>query len=82
MNRYDTNASFVMADQSPAVAAPETSLIRRADVVEVTGKMIEAYQGQQRALLGRLQDDVVSGGSAGFAFAMLRYVGFREATQP
>jgi hypothetical protein len=66
MNRYDTNASFVMADQSPAVATPETSLLRRQDVVEASTAVIRAYSEQQNALLGRLQEDVVGGGSAGF----------------
>ena len=65
MNRYDSNASFVMNDQAPAVATPDTSLLKRQDIVAVTGQMIEAYQGQQRALLGRLQEDVVGGGSSG-----------------
>ena len=66
MNRYDSNASFVMADQAPTVATPDTSLLKRQDIVAVTGQMIEAYQGQQRALLGRLQEDVVGGSSGGF----------------
>ena len=66
MNRYDTNASFVMADQAPTVATPETSLLRRQDVVEASTAVIRAYSEQQNALLGRLQDDVVGGGSGGF----------------
>ena len=55
MNRYDTNASFVMADQAPTVATPETSLLRRQDVVEASTAVIRAYSEQQNALLGRLQ---------------------------
>ena len=66
MNRYDTNASFVMADQAPTVATPETSLLRRQDVVEASTAVIRAYSEQQNALLGRLQEDVVGGGSGGF----------------
>ena len=62
MNRYDTNASFVMADQAPTVATPETSLIRRQDVVEVTGKMIDGYMTQQRGLLDQVQGETTHAG--------------------
>ena len=65
MNRYDSNASFVMNDQALPQSAPDTSLLKRQDIVAVTGQMIEAYQGQQRALLGRWQEEVVGGGSPG-----------------
>ena len=57
-NRYDTYQSFVAADRPPA-PIEQTSLIRRNDVMQAVGGVIEAYSAQQKSLLSHAQGEII-----------------------
>ena len=59
-NRYDTGLNYVVADQPPA-PIDQTSLIRRNDVMQAVGGVIEAYRVQQSALLDSVTGETVQG---------------------
>lgn len=59
-NYYNTGAAFVAADQPPATI-DQTSLIRRNDVMQAVGGVIEAYKMQQAALLDSVTGETVQG---------------------
>ena len=59
-NYYNTGAAFVASDQRPT-AVDQTSLIRRHDVMQAVGGVIEAYKVQQSALLDSVTGETVQG---------------------
>jgi hypothetical protein len=59
-NYYNTGAAFVAADQRPT-PVDQTSLIRRNDVMQAVGGVIEAYKVQQAALLDSVTGETVQG---------------------
>jgi hypothetical protein len=59
-NRYDTGLNYVVADQ-PQAPIDQTSLIRRNDVMQAVGGVIEAYKVQQAALLDSVTGETVQG---------------------
>jgi hypothetical protein len=59
-NYYNTGAAFVAADQRPT-PVDQTSLIRRNDVMQAVGGVIEAYRVQQSALLDSVTGETVQG---------------------
>jgi len=59
-NYYNTGAAFVAADQRPT-PVDQTSLIRRNDVMQAVGGVIEAYKVQQSALLDSVTGETVQG---------------------
>ena len=77
-NRYDTGLNYVVADQPPA-PIDQTSLIRRNDVMQAVGGVIEAYRVQQSALLDSVTGETVQG--RGF-LSDAGHVRHREAVQP
>jgi hypothetical protein len=59
-NYYNTGAAFVAADQRPT-PVDQTSLIRRNDVMQAVGGVIDAYKVQQAALLDSVTGETVQG---------------------
>ena len=49
-------------DAEPGVAMPRADIIRRGDVVDQVGRLIDVYQEQQRAALATVQADATRGG--------------------
>lgn len=61
-NKYDQAVNFVAAEPSITIEPPRADLIRRQDIVEVTGKMIDGYMTQQGALLDQVQGETTHSG--------------------
>lgn len=60
MNDTQYRTNFV--DAEPGVAMPRADIIRRGDVVDQVGRLIDVYQEQQRAALATVQADATRGG--------------------
>lgn len=57
-NRYNQEQNFIAADRPPA-PIEQTSLIRRNDVMQAVGGVIEAYSAQQKSLLSHAQGEII-----------------------
>ena len=61
-NRFNTG-NFVAADPTPVTVEPaRADLVRRADVMQTVGRVIDAYEVQQRSLLDQVQGETTRGG--------------------
>ncbi len=58
----DTRQRNFVAPDLVTVEPPRADLVRRGDVVDQVGRLIDVYQEQQRAALGAVQADVTRGG--------------------
>jgi hypothetical protein len=63
-NETRTMHNFVaaVAPDQVTIEPPRADLIRRQDIVEVTGKMIDGYMTQQRGLLDQVQGETTHNG--------------------
>ncbi len=61
-HRYDQVTNFVAAEPSITIEPPRADLVRRQDIVQAVGGLVETYQRQQSALLSQVQQDATGGG--------------------
>lgn len=62
MTNETSYRNFVAAMPETVIEPPRADLIRRQDIVEVTGKMIDGYLTQQRGLLDQVQGETTHSG--------------------